>query len=170
MVQNGGMTKNVEYRMCNYALMAQSAGADIILNQCSSAGEMVYTARKMLRIPILRIDEPAAQKAVKAGKNITIITTVQTTLESSRRLIEAEAKRQNKEVRIEVCFIEEAFKALTERNDENAHNRLIINEIEKRKHQSDAVLLAQGSMISLEPYIKNYQIPIIATPLLAIKK
>ena len=102
-LENGGLTEGVIRRVCAYAVEAQDMGVDLILNQCSSVGEAVDVARKMLKIPYLKIDEPMAEEAVKIGGNISVVATVPTTLCPSVRLIEDTAYRMGKRVKIKKC-------------------------------------------------------------------
>ncbi|MCG8402993.1 MAG: aspartate/glutamate racemase family protein, partial [Firmicutes bacterium] len=86
-LENGGLTNSVTRRICTYAMEAEAMGADIILNQCSSVGEAVDVARKLIKIPYMKVDEPMAEEAVGIGGDISVIATVPTTLGPSVRLI-----------------------------------------------------------------------------------
>ena len=70
----------------NYAASAQEAGADFILFTCSSIGPAVETAATLTDVPVLRVDQPMADKAVQLGKRIGVIATLSTTLEPTSDL------------------------------------------------------------------------------------
>ena len=89
---NEGPTPAVIKRMCAYAALAQEAGADLLINQCSSVSEVADIYAKELDIPVLKIDQPMAEKAVAMGKKIALVTTNTTTVGPSRRLLERCAK------------------------------------------------------------------------------
>src|SRR3982751_420245 len=61
---NGGNLAEVAGRIVQYARFAEEVGADIILEACSSVGEVVDLARREVQIPIVRIDEAMAELAV----------------------------------------------------------------------------------------------------------
>lgn len=63
----------------------------MILNQCSSVGEVVDVAGQTIGIPYVRVDMPMAQKAVELGERITVVATVRSTLGPSVRLVKRAA-------------------------------------------------------------------------------
>lgn len=77
---HGGVTKGVRKRIAQYVVIAQEAGADVILNQCSSVGEAALEAARLVTIPVVRIDEPMARVACETGGRIGVIATLRTTL------------------------------------------------------------------------------------------
>src|SRR5690554_6706776 len=87
-----GVDKKLVHRMYRYFESAVLAGADIVLNACSSVGETVDVARCLIEVPILKIDEPMAREAVMRGRKIAVIGTVHSTLAPTCRLLESQAK------------------------------------------------------------------------------
>lgn len=65
---NGGPTYGVRRRLYQYYQQAESLGVDVILNQCSSVGEVADEIRPFIRVPIVKIDEAMAEKAVTLGR------------------------------------------------------------------------------------------------------
>src|SRR3954454_25273159 len=55
---------------------AIQAGAGAVLVTCSSIGEEVQVARELFDSPILRIDEPMAERAVDVGHRIGVLATL----------------------------------------------------------------------------------------------
>lgn len=163
-LENGKMTKNIVSRICVYAKEAEAMGADIILNQCSSVGEAVDVARNLINIPYIKIDEPMAEEAVKIGGNISVIATVPTTLGPSIRLIERTAEDMKRKVSIKKCLVEGAFDALVKEGNKEKHNNLILEIIKEESKTSDAIVLAQGSMICLLPRLTDIRIPVLTSP------
>jgi Asp/Glu/hydantoin racemase len=163
-LKNGGVTSQVIRRICAYAIEAEAMGVDLILNQCSSVGEAVDVARKSLKIPYLKIDEPMAEEAVKIGGRLSVIATLQTTLGPSIRLIESTASALNKKVYIRSCLVEGAFDVLVNEGNKEKHNEMVLEKIITEADKADAVILAQGSMISLLPQLNGIQKPILTSP------
>src|SRR4051812_14684609 len=75
-----GNLAEVAGRVIQYARFAEEAGADIILEACSSIGEIVPQARAHVRVPLIRIDEAMAELAVTRGRRIGVAATLATTL------------------------------------------------------------------------------------------
>ena len=97
---NCGPTTAVKRRMYNYFQQAESLGVDAILNQCSSVGEVADAIKPFVSVPVVKVDEAMAEKAVSLGKKIAMIATVASTVGPSSRLIEAAAKEAGKEIEL----------------------------------------------------------------------
>lgn len=85
---NGGPTQAVIDRMTLYAKAAEISGADLIVNSCSTVGEVADIYEKEVHIPVMKVDLPMAKEAVRLGTKIALIATLETTLGPSQRLIE----------------------------------------------------------------------------------
>lgn len=49
------------------------AGADVIFNTCSSVGDIALEAKNSLPVPLVKIDDSMARKAVESGPRIGIL-------------------------------------------------------------------------------------------------
>ena len=88
----GGLQKATIRRLVGHIDSAAQAGAAAVLVTCSSIGEGVKVARELFDFPVLRIDEPMAERAVEAGDRIGVLATLQTTLAPTVRLLKETAK------------------------------------------------------------------------------
>jgi len=165
-----GLTKAVTRRVCNYAIQAETLGVDVILNQCSSVGEAVDVAKKMLKVPYIKIDEAMAEEAVDKGGRITVVATVKSTIGPSTRLIQNIADKLDKKIEIKECLVDGALKVLVEEGDKAKHNKMVLTAIEKIEEESDVIVLAQGSMTVLLPYLKHIKVPILTSPRSAVER
>ncbi|MFZ2657980.1 MAG: aspartate/glutamate racemase family protein [Victivallales bacterium] len=165
----GGLTEGVTRRICAYAVEAEARGADLILNQCSSVGEAVDVARRILNVPFIKIDEPMAAESVRLGSRISVIATVPTTLGPSARLIEAMAAKAGRNASIRQCLCKGAFDALVKEGDKEKHNSIVLEKIREESEKSDVVVLAQGSMVALLPCLKDIRKPILTSPRMGIQ-
>lgn len=163
-MSSGGVTEGVTKRICTYAVTAESMGVDAILNQCSSVGEAADVARKMIKIPYVKIDEPMAEEAVRIGGRISVIATVATTMGPSVRLIESMAKKHNKKVEIKQCLVDGALDVLLKEGNRQKHNEMVLDTVNKAAEESDVIVLAQGSMIILLPHLTHIKIPVLSSP------
>jgi len=166
---NGGPTTGVKRRMFNYYQQAQSLGVDLILNQCSSVGEVADLIKPFVDVPVVKIDEAMARKAVSLGKKIAVIATVETTVGPSCRLVEAMAKEAGKEIVIEKHLVAGAMMKLINEGDVEGHNKMVLGEVEEAAKSNDVIVLAQGSMTVLLPLLKHIDKPVLSSPRLGVE-
>lgn len=166
---NGGITSGIINRMCKYFDSATSLGVDLIVNQCSSVGEAAEIASKTVNVPVLRIDEPMAQAAVRLGRTIGVVATVSSTIEPSCNLIKRESERANKVVEIIPYLVDGALDVLFKDGQEK-HNELVVKTIRKCENECDVIVLAQGSMIIVLPDIHGIKKPVLTSPDLCIQR
>lgn len=167
--ENVGPTKAVKRRLYNYYMMAQSLGVDLILNQCSSVGEVVDEIKPFIDIPIVKIDEAMARRAVSIGSKIGVITTVESTTGPSVRLIESMAKKIDKDIQIDLRLVAGAMMRLIEYGDVEGHNNMVKDVVVDAAKHNDVIVLAQGSMTVLLPLLEEIEKPVLSSPRLAIE-
>jgi Asp/Glu/hydantoin racemase len=162
-ISAGKPTPDVIRRYCSYAVNAESIGSDLIFNQCSSVGEVVDIAQKMVNIPIFKTDLPMAKEAVEKGTKIGVVATLNTTLNPTSRLIQKVADEKGGKITIIPKLAEGAFD-LVSKGDKEGHNKLVIKTIQELANSVDVIALAQGSMAVLIPDLKGVDIPVLSSP------
>ena len=167
---NGGPTTAVKRRMYNYYQQAESLGVDAILNQCSSVGEVADAIKPFISVPVVKVDEAMAEKAVSLGKKIAVVATVPTTVGPSVRLVEQKAREMGKEIEIETHLVKDAMMILIEKGDVETHNKMVLGEVEAAAESCDVVVLAQGSMTVLLPLLGHIQKPVLTSPRLGVER
>lgn len=160
---NKGITNQIIRKICNYAVIAEQMGCSVILNQCSSVGEAADIAQKLVSIPIVKIDQPMAEEAVRLGSRVAVIATAISTIEPSSRLVERMGEKAGKQVTVSRCFADGAYDALLKENDREKHNRIVIETIEKASEENDVIVLAQGSMYHLMPLLQHIKVPVLTS-------
>ncbi|PKL11107.1 MAG: Asp/Glu/hydantoin racemase [Spirochaetae bacterium HGW-Spirochaetae-4] len=153
-IAHGGMTKAVKRRLYGYYEIACASGAELILNTCSSIGDAVYGAREFMPIPIVRIDEAMARKAIAMAGSIAVLATLPTTLDPTIRLLEACAAEMGRKITTVSALAEGAFPAITA-GDAETHDRLIAETAMRVADTCDVILLAQGSMARMEDPLRK---------------
>ncbi len=143
------VTKPVVRRMLRYFESAEDTGADLILNTCSSVGELVGLAEQIIDTPILKIDQPMAELAVQTGERIAVLATLPTTLNPTMRLVQANADAVFKKIELIDGLCSGAYQALVTGNAAE-HDALILKTAEKIADEVDVIVLAQGSMARME--------------------
>src|SRR5437667_6598216 len=68
----GELTEGTTRRVAAMIGLAHEGGADAVMVTCSSIGKATALARSQYAFPILRIDEPLAEKAVMIGSRIGV--------------------------------------------------------------------------------------------------
>lgn len=165
----GGLTPQLSSRVVGYGLLAQSSGADAVLNCCSSVGEAADLMAKLLTIPVVKIDERMSDQAVAKGERIAVVATVATTLDPTERLIRRKAAALAKDIRTTRYLVDSAFDALLS-GDAGRHDALVKAEIEKARAENDVVVLAQGSMARLVPLLDGHcSVPVLSSPRLGVE-
>ena len=151
--KNGGPTQAV----------IEISGADLIVNSCSTVGEVADIYAKEVHIPVMKVDLPMAQEAVQLGTKIAIIATVETTLGPSQRLIEKIGREQGKEMHCSQFLENGAWDALQSGHPEE-HNRILMESIRKLDRGGyDAIVMAQVSMRALLPELGDVKTPMLCS-------
>ena len=166
----GELTASTSKRVVNYATSAQEAGADFILFTCSSIGPAVETAATLTGVPVLRVDQPMADKAVQLGKRIGVIATLPTTLEPTSDLVKRRAAAAGKEIVLVRTLCEGAFDALMS-GDTATHDKKVGDALKQLSTEVDVIVLAQASMARVVDTLSEAEkkVPILASPAIAIQ-
>jgi len=168
--KNNGPTPNIIKRMCSYVQCADSLNPDLIFNQCSSVGEVFDIAKKQTSKLTLKVDEPMAEKAVELGSKIAVIATVASTMKPSCNLVRTKAKEANKDVVVDEFLVDGALDILMKEKNQEKHNQLCLETIRKAAIDHDVIVLAQGSMTVLLPYLTEFDKPVLTSPRMAIER
>jgi aspartate/glutamate racemase len=155
-----GVIPKVNYcKFAQYAHNLEEAGVDIILLACSTFNYAAELARPMINIPIMQIDRPMMENAVRDGKRVGMLATLSTTVPSSERLLRIVASENKKEVDITTVLRPEAFEAI-QKGDAATHNAILLEEIDKLSGKVDSIVMAQLSMSALAPHLKDTRVPV----------
>ena len=172
-MDKGKVTPNISKRLITYYQSGVAAGADIILNTCSSVSEVVDKARKKIKVPVLKMDRPMAEVAVNSSERIGVLATVETTLKPTVGLIRSIAKEQQKKVTVIEGLAKWAFESLEE-GDKEEHDAILMKTARQLAKKVEILVLAQGAMAHMERTIaETIKKPVLSSPrlgVLAIKK
>ena len=153
----GFVTAGAAARLVTMFMQAVQDGAEVVLNCCSSVGEVADAAvsiGKFTGVPIVRIDEEMCREAVRLGARIGVLATLPTTLEPTKHTIERVARELGKQV------VEGAFGV-----DQEQFKALLGKTAEQIRDQADVILLSQGSMAYAETFLsETYGIPVVSSP------
>jgi len=169
-IRKGELTAQTARRVVDYVGSAENAGADYIMVTCSSIGAAVETSAALTKVPVLRVDQPMADLAVKTGKKVGVIATLPTTLGPTSDLVKRRAAVAGKDIQLTSRLCEGAFDALMG-GDPAKHDQMVADALKELSAQVDVIVLAQASMArvvdTLPPADKR--VPILASPPTAIE-
>lgn len=169
-IKGGKVTPAVSRRLLDYYRAAEEAGATIILNTCSSIGEVVDVARTCAHVPIVKIDDAMTEKAVDMGSRVGVIATLPTTLGPTVRLVQSKAAAAKKEIKVVEGLAQGAFEALMGGNSDE-HDALILKTAKAVAPNVDVIVLAQGSMARMQDKLQQETgKPVLSSPLLAVQR
>jgi Asp/Glu/hydantoin racemase len=166
----GELTPTNARRVVNYVGSAEVAGADFILVTCSSIGAAVEAAAELTNVPVLRVDQPMADQAVRTGKRIGVVATLSTTLQPTSDLVKRRAAIAGKEIELQTVLCEGAFDALMS-GDAATHDAMVAKALRELSAKTDVIVLAQASMARVADGLapEDKKVPILASPGIAIQ-
>ncbi|MFG1694972.1 aspartate/glutamate racemase family protein [Nonomuraea sp. NPDC049309] len=159
----GDPPPHVLRRLIAYATYAKESGAGVLLVTCSSIGEAAERARPYAELPVLRIDEPMADEAVRAGARIGVLATLASTLGPTTRAVERAAARRELPRTVVPHLCEGAFEALRG-GDAARHDALVLDGFARLAGQVDVVVLAQASMARIVERAGDAGVPVLSSP------
>ena len=166
----GELTPATARRVVNYVGSAEAAGADFIMVTCSSIGAAVEASAALTKVPVLRVDQPMADKAVQTGRRIGVVATLSTTLQPTSDLVKRRAATAGKEIELEAVLCEGAFDALMS-GDAAAHDAMVAKALKDMAGRCDVIVLAQASMARVVDTLDeaDKKVPILASPPVAVQ-
>jgi hypothetical protein len=164
LAENGGDLSAVAGRVHQYMRFAAEAGADVILEACSSIGELVAPGRELVSVPVVRIDEAMADAAVARGGSqdeakpprIGVAATLATPLEPTKRLLLERAALAGRSVTLVPALAGAAYQRLMA-GDREGHDAALAEVLMELAPQVDCVVLAQASMARVLPQLPEAQ-------------
>jgi Asp/Glu/hydantoin racemase len=165
----GQVTPALTRRMCAYVRAAQEAGADAVLSLCSSLGPAIDVARRVVDIPVIKIDDAMTDQAVAQASRIGVMATVPTTLGPTVGLIEGKAATAGKTVTVTSRLVAGAFEKLMA-GDSAAHDSMVMEAAADLASQVELIVFAQASMTRLaEPVASHTRRTVLTSPRLGIE-
>ena len=167
--RDGGINQSHIRRMVHLAQAAEDAGVDLIFSACSSLGPSIDVARKMVNIPIIKIDDAMTEKAVELASNIGVMATVPTTLPPTIDLLNQQAKIQDKTIQTKPYLCEGAWNVLMS-GDRPRYDSMVLEGAKTLAPQVEIIVLAQASMSRLAPMLASETgMQILSSPRLAVE-
>lgn len=170
-IEVGKLTPHIYSAVASYVVSADQAGSDAVLVTCSSISPCVDVAQKLVGIPVLKIDEAMADKAVELGKKIGVIATLSSTLNPTSQLVKQRARLQGQDVDVKSVLCEGAFEAASS-GDMETHDRIVSHALRDLTKSVDVIVLAQASMARVVDQLaeKDKTVPVLSSPRLGVER
>jgi Asp/Glu/hydantoin racemase len=169
-IAHGCLRPQTARRVTQLVAAAEDAGADYIMVTCSSIGAAVEMAASLASVPVLRVDQPMADRAVATAQRIGVIATLPTTLEPTADLIRRRAAAAGRTIDLTTRLCRGAFDALMS-GDAAQHDAMVAGALRELAAQVDVIALAQASMARVVDTLaaEDRRTPILASPPLAVE-
>ncbi len=142
--REGGLSLHSRHKALQMALTAQEAGVDGILVTCSTLSPSVDDLRPLVKVPVVKIDEPLIAAVVRIAEKIGLVATAETVLKSVEPLVMKKAQEFGRKIFIR-RFIKEEIRPL-QQNDPAAFYRAIAVAAAEAAQDCQAVILTQVSI------------------------
>jgi len=169
-IRDNRLSRPTARRVIGHIVSAEQAGTDFIVVTCSSIGPAAELGRELVDVPVMRVDEPMAEVAVRKGPRIGVVATLASTLNPTADLIRSNARAQAKDIQVTSRLCEGAFQAVIS-GDVATHDRIVASGLKDLIDQVDVIVLAQASMARVVKTLPaaSVTIPILASPRLAVE-
>jgi Asp/Glu/hydantoin racemase len=159
-----GPTPAITRRIVTLATLAADAGADLIVFTCSSTSPAIDAARRLVPVPIVKIDDAMYAEAAGSDGRVGLLCTTRSTLEPSRSLLAEHVAASGTRVEAEPVLVDGAFDALCAGKREE-HDALVTESALALAQRADRLVLAQASLAHLaEPLAQRTGKPVFASP------
>jgi Asp/Glu/hydantoin racemase len=156
----------VRDRLADLIRTARAAyGAELALVTCSSVPkDVLLDLRRTAGVPVLKIDEPMARAAVRAGRPVGVVATFAPTLEPTSALLRDAAAAAGVAVELRTEVVPAAFDALLA-GDAAKHDALVCDAVARQADGGAGVIvLAQGAMARVLPRLGDRpRVPVLTS-------
>jgi Asp/Glu/hydantoin racemase len=167
-VKAGGLSPHSRRKALQMALVAQEAGVDGILVTCSTMSPCVDDFKPFVTVPVVKIDEPVAEKVVRLAETIGLLTTAESVLKSVEPLFLAKAESLGRSITLERFVLSDLWPLAA--RDRAAFHRAVGEAATEAARRCQAVVITQVSMAGgweyVEPSVKER---VFATPGYAVR-
>lgn len=169
-VAQGVLSPFIYRRVAEHVRAAEEAGADVVQLTCSSISPCVEVVQALVKIPVLKVDDPMVDRALGMGRRIGVAATAATALAAVSALVQDRAGASGRTVTVDAVLCEGAYAYLVS-GDLVAHDAVVRKDLEPMIGRNDVILLAQASMARVAEGIRPAPaVPILTSPRLAVER
>lgn len=145
------------------ALRQLAADGVATLCTCSTIGPAVDRITQSGSLPVMRIDQAMAERAVGLSDEITIAAAAQSTLTPTRELVERMAEAADRDVTLKMVHIAEAWPHFKS-GDHQAYIDTIVARLCALSPVPPVIILAQASMADAASMLGDLDCQILTSP------
>lgn len=142
---------------------AVADGARAVLCTCSTLGGVAERAAGAAGATVVRVDRPMAAAAVAAGRRVTVLAALESTLAPTRTLIVEEARRAGRPVEVRTVLAAGAWDRFEAGDTEGYLRRVAAAADAVTAAGADAIVLAQASMAPAAGLVAT-AVPVFSSP------
>ncbi len=167
----GGLSPFIFQRVAEHVVACERAGAVAVQLTCSSISPCADPAARLASIPVLKVDEPMIDRALRVGRRIGVAATAQTTLQPTTELVFQRAAATDQAVEVDAVLCRGAYEALFT-GAPDTHDRIVREHLQVLMSRNDVVILAQASMARVLETIpvEDRRVPVLSSPRLAVER
>lgn len=158
-----GVDQEVHDRVLAHVRHLVATGAEAVLVTCSSIGEAAEAAATAVEVPVLRVDQAMAERAVEiaaaAEGRVAVLATLESTLGPTERLLRRVAASRPEVVVLSAVVAGAA--AARSAGDPGEHDRLVRAAVADATGRADVVVLAQASMAAAVNQASDLGTPVL---------
>jgi hypothetical protein len=159
----GELTAEIRRRTAKALLAEAGQDTGVVLCTCSTVGPGAEDAASATAIPVLRVDRPMAEEAVRIGTRIAVAATLSTTLKPTMDLLADAAQQSGRAIELLPLVFEEARAKFVE-GDTEGYLRIVVDGLHNAARDADVIVLAQASMAPALAECGDIDIPILSSP------
>ncbi|WP_216609995.1 aspartate/glutamate racemase family protein [Cellulosimicrobium protaetiae] len=140
-----------------------AAGASVVVCTCSTLGPVAEEV--VAGVPVVRVDRPLAQAAVRDGGRVAVVVALASTLGPTTELLSEAARRAGTAVELEPVVCTHAWSDF-EAGDLGAYHRGVADAVRDAvaRRAPDVVVLAQASMAPAAALLADLPVPVLTSP------
>lgn len=164
-IREGSLSMTTSWRLAQMVHSAVEAGAGAVVVTCSSLGPAVDAAQRFCPVPLFRIDEGMAARAVTLGPRVAVLATLRTTLDPTTDLIRRHGAATGWTGTVTAALADGAFQKLAA-GDVAGHDALVADQLRQLAPGVDVIVLAQASMARALALVKDelHPLPVLTSP------
>ncbi|WP_264031384.1 aspartate/glutamate racemase family protein [Cellulosimicrobium sp. SH8] len=141
-----------------------AAGASVVVCTCSTLGPVAAEVGGA-GVPVLRVDRPLAEAAVRDGGRVAVVVALASTLGPTTELLADAARRSGATVELDPVVCADAW-ADFEAGDLAAYLRGVAGAVRGAvaRRDVDVVVLAQASMAPAAALLTDLPVPVLTSP------
>ena len=161
--QPHGLTPAIRRAGVEAMLALPDDGAALVLCTCSTLGPAAETAALLTGVPVLRVDRPLMEEALRGGRRILVAACLASTLGPTGDLLARTATELGKEPVVRTVVLADAWRHF-EAGDLAAYHAAVAAGLRGQAGDAEVIVLAQASMAGAVPLLADLPVPVLASP------